>query len=94
MPWLSCAGNPSGTPAFIMQTTLDTLQPGEQGEVLAVAGEGPVAQRLVEMGFVPGACCAVIRYAPLGDPLEVRLDEYHLSLRQTEARHVTVRVRR
>ncbi len=70
--------------------TLDGLSPGTPARVLAIRGEGAVARRLMEMGVVPGAPIRVIKAAPLGDPLEVRVRNYHLALRRSEARTITV----
>ena len=70
--------------------SLDQLPIGAKGRVLAVEGAGPVARRLMEMGVVPGAPVCVIKTAPLGDPLEVRVRNYHLALRRTEAQTITV----
>ena len=53
-------------------------------------GEGCAFQRLCELGFVPGAEVRVVRYAPLGDPMEVEIHGYHLSLRRAEAAMVEV----
>jgi ferrous iron transport protein A len=55
-----------------------------------VRGSGAVARRLMEMGVVPGAPVRVIKAAPLGDPLEVRVRNYHLALRRNEAQTITV----
>ncbi len=70
--------------------SLDSLSAGTPARVLAVRGEGAVARRLMEMGVVPGAPVRVIKAAPLGDPLEVRVRNYHLALRRSEARTITV----
>jgi ferrous iron transport protein A len=70
--------------------SLDRLAPGVAARVLAVTGSGPVARRLMEMGVVPGAPVRVVKAAPLGDPLEVQVRNYHLALRRSEARTVTV----
>ena len=70
--------------------SLDRLRMGAPARVLAVGGEGPVARRLMEMGVVPGAPVRVIKAAPLGDPLEVRVRDYHLALRRSEAQTVSV----
>jgi ferrous iron transport protein A len=70
--------------------SLDSLPPGTPARVLSVEGSGPVARRLMEMGVVPGAPVCVIKTAPLGDPLEVRVRNYHLALRRTEARTISV----
>jgi ferrous iron transport protein A len=70
--------------------SLDALPIGAEARVVAVEGSGPVARRLMEMGVVPGAPVRVIKAAPLGDPLEVRVRNYHLALRRTEARTISV----
>lgn len=70
--------------------SLDSLDAGVPARVLSVRGEGAVARRLMEMGVVPGAPVRVIKAAPLGDPLEVRVRNYHLALRRSEARTITV----
>ena len=70
--------------------SLDSLDAGTPARVLAVRGEGAVARRLMEMGVVPGAPVRVIKAAPLGDPLEVRVRNYHLALRRSEARTISV----
>lgn len=70
--------------------SLDTLEAGRTARVAAVRGSGAVARRLMEMGVVPGAPVRVIKAAPLGDPLEVRVRNYHLALRRSEAQTVSV----
>ncbi|HZT59410.1 MAG TPA: ferrous iron transport protein A [Pyrinomonadaceae bacterium] len=71
-------------------SSLDRLRMGRQARVLAVKGEGAVARRLMEMGVVPGAPIRVVRTAPLGDPLEIRVRNYHLALRRNEAQAISV----
>ena len=70
--------------------SLDALEAGRHARVTAVRGTGAVARRLMEMGVVPGAPVRVIKAAPLGDPLEVRVRNYHLALRRSEAQTVSV----
>ena len=70
--------------------SLDNLRMGAHARVLAVGGEGALARRLMEMGVVPGAPVRVVKAAPLGDPLEVRVRNYHLALRRSEARTISV----
>lgn len=70
--------------------SLDCLRAGAPARVLAVKGTGAVARRLMEMGVVPGAPVRVVKAAPLGDPLEVRVRNYHLALRRSEAQTITV----
>lgn len=70
--------------------SLDRLRAGAPARVLAVKGTGAVARRLMEMGVVPGAPVRVVKAAPLGDPLEVRVRNYHLALRRSEAQTISV----
>jgi ferrous iron transport protein A len=65
--------------------TLNQLVPGESGVVTALLGEGGIHQRLQEMGVIEGERIEVVRLAPLGDPIEVLVQGYHLSLRRAEA---------
>ncbi len=58
---------------------------GESGRVTAVCGTGAVRRRLLDMGVTPGAEVTLVKRAPLGDPLEVTLRGYSLSLRKSEA---------
>ena len=73
-----------------MARTLAQLHVGDGAQVVAVEGDGAVAVRLLEMGFVPGSHVAVVKVAPFGDPLELRLRGYHVSLRRAEAARVVV----
>ena len=70
--------------------SLDILPIGTQARVMGVTGSGAVARRLIEMGVVPGAPVRVIKTAPLGDPIEIRVRGYHLALRRTEAQTIMV----
>ncbi len=70
--------------------SLAHLSPGERARVVSVKGDGAIARRLMEMGIVPGASVQMIKSAPFGDPLEVRVRDYHLALRQNEAQTIIV----
>ena len=70
--------------------TLDQLRTGERANVITVTGEGAVHQRLLEMGVVGGMEVEVVRFAPLGDPMEIEVCGYHLLLRKAEAAMVAV----
>ena len=59
-------------------------------KVLAVNAGGAVRQRMLDMGLVPGVNLAVVRYAPLGDPIEIRIRHFLMSLRKEEAQDVMV----
>ncbi|HIQ66214.1 MAG TPA: ferrous iron transport protein A [Candidatus Coproplasma stercoravium] len=61
---------------------------GESGRVKSVLGEGRVRRRLFDMGVTPGADVTLVKKAPLGDPLEVTIRGYQLTLRKTEAQCV------
>lgn len=75
---------------MLFQSDLSTLAVGQRGTVRGVRGPGRMRIRLLEMGFVPGAEVALIKRAPLGDPLEIRLRGYHVSLRRSEAEQITI----
>jgi len=60
------------------------------GVFFAVLGPGFIALRLMEMGLVPGASISVVRTAPLGDPLQIKVRDYQLALRRTEAEMINV----
>ncbi|MBP5749185.1 MAG: ferrous iron transport protein B [Firmicutes bacterium] len=69
---------------------LSEIKPGEYGRVLEVGGEGALRQHLLDMGLTPGAALEVIKYAPMGDPLELRIHGYELTLRLSEAECIRV----
>lgn len=64
--------------------TLRELRPGERGTIRGYALQNP-PERLVEMGMLPGVIVEVLRLAPLGDPMDLRLHGYRLSIRLKEA---------
>jgi ferrous iron transport protein A len=70
--------------------TLDKLKPGERAMVVGIGGKGPVRRRLIDMGITPGADIMIKKTAPFGDPLEVNIRGYSLSIRSSEAAQVTV----
>lgn len=65
---------------------------GESGKIVKVAGEGRIRRRLFDMGVTPGAEVLLRKKAPLGDPLEVTIRGYELTLRKTEAACVEVQL--
>ncbi len=69
---------------------LSTLQPGEEGVITKVKGYGAFRKRINEMGFVPGVTVKVIKKAPLGDPMELELMGYRISLRKNEANLIEI----
>jgi len=71
-------------------THLSEVAPGTVAVVVDVTDEGPFGRRLLDIGFVKGACVRVIKSAPLGDPIEYCLGGTHVSLRKQEAEQVIV----
>jgi Fe2+ transport system protein FeoA len=69
---------------------LSEFLPGDQGSVLRILAEGPIARRLLEMGFIRGEHLKVEKLAPLGDPMEIVIKGYHLSLRREEGACILV----
>ena len=74
-----------------MSTTLSELKPGEKGQIEKVSGAGAVKRRIADMGVTKGSLVEVVRVAPMGDPMEVRIKGYHLSLRKEEAADIAVK---
>ena len=77
-------------PALEPQTTLDKVLPGETVRVTLVKGGGQVKKRISEMGIIRGVTLTVERVAPLGDPMDIRIKNYRLSLRKEEAARVVI----
>lgn len=74
----------------MMPQKLSELVVGARARVARITVPGGARQRLLEMGLTPGAEFTLVRFAPLGDPLEIRLRGYHLSLRRQEAELIEV----
>lgn len=73
-----------------MEETLKHLNPGESGKVVSIGDKGPMRRRIMDMGVTPGALIKVIKVAPLGDPIEVNVRGYELSLRKAEAAQIVI----
>ena len=71
---------------------LNQMKKGDCGKVVRISGSGSVHRRLLDMGMVAGSQVEMQRVAPLGDPIEVRIKGYNLSLRKSEAAAITVEV--
>ncbi len=69
---------------------LDELEIGRSGRVTAVGGEGALRRHLLDMGLTPRTVVTVRKRAPLGDPIELRLRGYELTLRGEDAAKITV----
>lgn len=73
-----------------MKKTLAEFNPGESGVVVRIDIKGEVRRRLFDMGITPGAELTMRKAAPLGDPIEITIRGYELSLRKNEAKFITV----
>lgn len=70
--------------------TLDDLKVSQTGRVVQLTGSPTVRQRLGEMGLTSGSKIRVVRVAPLGDPVQIAVRHYHLSLRRSETRCIII----
>lgn len=73
-----------------MQKTLKSLNPGESGTIIMIKGKGPIKRRLMDMGIVRGSEIKVEKVAPLGDPIEVKIKNYSLTLRKEDAENILI----
>ena len=80
------------TPPGPKAVPLDTLRVGQRALVQSVHGDDALVQRLLEMGVLEGEEVEVVGFAPLGDPMDLRLRDYRLSLRRSEAARIGVRL--
>ncbi len=71
---------------------LSNVPAGVQARVTSVKGDGVITRRLMEMGVVPGVSVRLVKSAPFGDPIEVRLLGYSLAIRKNEAEAIEVEV--
>jgi len=70
--------------------TLADLPIGTKAKVVSVSGDNAVTRRLMEMGVVPGVSVRVVKFAPFGDPIEIRVRGYSLAMRKSEAGAIEV----
>lgn len=70
--------------------TLKDLQPGQMAVIDSVGGEGELRQHFLDMGVIPGTEVTLIKYAPMGDPMELRIHGYELTLRLADAGQIGV----
>ncbi|HOO23027.1 MAG TPA: FeoA family protein [Clostridia bacterium] len=71
--------------------TLDKLQTGKAGIITRVNGEGELRLRLLDMGLIPNTRVQAVKFAPLGDPMEIHLRGYALTLRLEDARQIEIK---
>ena len=73
--------------------TLDQLHIGASAEITAVGGDGALRCRLLDMGLTPRTLVTLRKVAPMGDPIEIHIRGYELTLRVDDARQITVEKR-
>ena len=71
--------------------TLDKLSIGSSGTIAAVGGEGALRCRLLDMGLIPRTKVTLQKVAPMGDPIQIQLRGYELTIRREDARKITLR---
>ena len=71
--------------------TLNELKTGSSGIITAVGGDGPLRCRLLDMGLIPHTRVTLQKVAPMGDPIEIRVRGYELTLRAEEAQKIEVK---
>ncbi len=69
---------------------LSMLKPGEKGRIIKIGSIGPLKRRLMDMGMLVGEEIKIEKIAPLGDPIEITIKNYNLSLRKKEAEGIAV----
>lgn len=74
----------------VVKMTLSELEIGQSAKIEAVAGEGALRQHFLDMGLIPGAEVTLVKYAPMGDPMELRIDGYELTLRMADAAKIDI----
>ena len=70
--------------------TLDTLEIGQSAQITTVGGEGALRQHFLDMGLIPGADVTLVKFAPMGDPMELRIHGYELTLRLADAAKIEI----
>ena len=70
--------------------TIKDLPAGKSATILKVGGDGALRQHFLDMGLIQGAEVTVIKYAPMGDPVEVRIHSYELTLRLADAAQIQI----
>ena len=68
--------------------TIDDLQIGQRGVISAVGGEGALRLRFLDMGLIPGTSVLLQKVAPMGDPIQIQVRGYELTIRREDARMI------
>lgn len=71
--------------------TIDDLKIGQSGTIGTVGGEGALRLRLLDMGLIPGTKVLLQKVAPMGDPIQIQIRGYELTIRREDARKITLR---
>ena len=71
---------------------MSELKPKEKGKIIKVGGKGSIHRRILDMGVVSGSLVEVQRVAPLGDPIEIKVKGYNLTLRKEDAANIQIEV--
>ena len=77
---------------MIKRKKLSDLSVNKKAKVKQIAVKGQLRRKLLDMGIIPGSSIEVVKLAPLGDPVDVKIKGYHLSLRKEEASQILVEV--
>jgi len=70
--------------------TLSELKPGQSGKITAVHGEGALRLRLLDMGLIPKTTVKLLKIAPMGDPIEITVRGYELTLRKEDSQKIEI----
>lgn len=71
---------------------ISNLKPGDYAEIISVGGSGALRQHFLDMGLIPGENIKLLQFAPMGDPLQIRINDYDLTLRKQEASEIEVQL--
>ena len=71
--------------------TINDMKIGDSGVIAAVGGEGPLRLRFLDMGLIPGTQVTLQKVAPMGDPIQIRLRGYELTIRREDAMQIKLR---
>lgn len=71
--------------------TIDDLRIGQSGTIDRVGGEGPLRLRFLDMGLIPGTAVLLQKIAPMGDPIQIQVRGYELTIRREDARKIVLR---
>ena len=71
--------------------TIDDLKIGQSGTIFQVGGEGPLRLRFLDMGLIPGTRVTLRKVAPMGDPIQIQVRGYELTIRREDAAQITLK---